>query len=127
MNMVVIECCRQQTTSLQKDLLPSMSAPPTTNVPRRGSICHKQLLVCAVVGVMLELLQELIGRSLKKTKIHVIRLQRHVHHAKRWLPIYETEKVRCLHCDGFTLTSRNCNANCCKNYGCILQSFEQEP
>ena len=73
----------------------------------------------------LELLQELIGRSLKKTKTRVERPQRRAHHAKRWLPIYETKNVLCLNCDGVTLTSRDSHGECCKKCRFVLLITQQ--
>ena len=47
--------------------------------------------------------------------------------ARRRLPICETKKVRCLHCDGLTLTSRDSNVDCCNFCGCILSSPAHDP
>ena len=125
MNSAALERCRQLMVDFRKELLLSMGASTTTNMASRGSISRKQQL-SAKRGAMPNISQELIGSSPNTTKTHTGRLQRVARRAKRWLPICDTEKVRCLHCDGLTLTSRDSNANCCKNCGCILPCFEQE-
>ena len=39
-------------------------------------------------------------------------------------PICDHYKVRCLRCDGLTLTSKDSIVTCCKNCGCILPSSQ---
>ena len=126
-NSAALERCRQLMVDFRKELLLSMGASTTTNMASGGSISRKQQLSAKRGAIMPNISQELIGSSPNTSKTHTGRLQRGARRAKRRLPICDTEKVRCLHCDGLTLTSRDSNANCCKNCGCILPCFEQEP
>ena len=65
-------------------------------------------------------LVKLIGISPNTSKSYTEKLQRGANQARRRFPICETEKVQCLHWDALTLTSRDSNADCCKNCGCSL-------
>ena len=70
--------------------------------------------------------QELIGNSLNKIKTHTDRLERGACRVKGWLPIHEIEKVRYLHCEDLTLTSRDSNGVVCIICGCILSTIVKE-
>ena len=76
-----------------------MGASTTTNMASGGSISRKQQ-IGAKRGAMPSISQELIANSPNTTKTHTSRLQIGAHRAKRRLPICDTEKIRCLHCDG---------------------------
>ena len=115
----------QLMVDLGKEFLLSIGASATTNMASRGSISQKQQ-IGAKRGATPNILQELIGSSLDTTKTHDGRLQRGACVAKGRLPICETKKVWCLHCDGLTLTSRDSNANGCKICGSILPSSKQD-
>ena len=97
---VVVEYCIRQLAHLMKKLY-SLGALSTIHMLETRSISRNQQ-----IGVKrratLDISQELIGNSPNKTKTHTTRIQRGARRAKRGLPICETEKVQCFHCDCLT-------------------------
>ena len=103
-----------------------VGAPKTTNDADGGSINRNQQ-ISSKRGATIDISQELIGSSPNTSKSCGGKLQRGASRARRRLPICDHEKVRCLRCDGLTLTSRDSNVTYCQNCGCILPSFLHEP
>ena len=97
-----------------------VGAPKSTNEEDGRSISRNQQ-IGAKRSATIDISQELIGSSPNTSKSHSGKLQRGASRARRRLPLVDHEKVRCLRCDGLTLTSRDSNVTCCKNCGCILQ------
>ena len=99
-NKVVVEDCLQQLADIRKKLH-NLGALLITIILETRSISRNQQ-----IGVKrratLDISQELIGNSPNKTKTHTTRIQRGARRAKRGLPICETEKVQCFHCDCLT-------------------------